>query len=310
MATMGNNDLLNKMYGQCFANFFTNENQWANSVYHFRQGNTEFICLNSNTDYDYVSGYGTLGSYQSTDEFLLEQSKWLDGYLTELNSSDNKPEFVVVFMHLSPFTCVRTKRVQVFTPVFEKHKVPLVLCGHNHLYTRSFAIRCGMQFTTEPGAIPKYNNYYNFTKKATTTYVDEKTLPNAITGGTGINHDEDLANGTHYVMTSSSSWKTSGKETTITKYPEGATSGYDYNTNGTSQGLAWWSKVSNSTKLPNYCTIKITKDSINIKSYQVTGAILSENINGTDYLYAPEVGTTEITRNLIDDFTLNLSDRS
>ena len=309
MATMGNNDLLNKMYGQCFANFFTNENQWANSVYHFRQGNTEFICLNSNTDYDYVSGYGTLGSYQSTDEFLLEQSKWLDGYLTELNNSDNKPEFIVVFMHLSPFTCVRTKRVQVFTPVFEKHKVPLVLCGHNHLYTRSFAVRCGMQFTTEAGAIPKYNDYYNFTKKATTTYVDEKTLPNAITGGTGINHDEDLANGTHYVMISSSSWKTSGKETTITKYPEGATSGYDYNTNGTSQGLPWWSKVSNSTKLPNYCTIKITKDKINIKSYQVTGAILSENINGTDYLYAPEVGTSEITKNLIDDFTLNLSDR-
>lgn len=132
MATMGNNDLLNKMYGQCFANFFTNENQWANSVYHFRLDTTEFICLNSNTDYDYVTGYGSLGNYQSTDAFLLAQSQWLDQYLTTLNASLNKPQFIVVYMHLSPFTCVRTKRCQVFTSVFEKHKVPLVLCGQTY----------------------------------------------------------------------------------------------------------------------------------------------------------------------------------
>ena len=50
MATMGNNDLLEKKFGQCFANFFTNENQWANSVHHYMVGNTEFICLNSNTE--------------------------------------------------------------------------------------------------------------------------------------------------------------------------------------------------------------------------------------------------------------------
>ena len=50
MATMGNNDLLEKKYGQCFANFFTNENTWANSVHHYMVGNTEFICLNSNTE--------------------------------------------------------------------------------------------------------------------------------------------------------------------------------------------------------------------------------------------------------------------
>ena len=310
MSTMGNNDLLNKMYGQCFANFFTNENQWANSVYHFRLGNTEFICLNSNTDYDYVTGYGSLGSYQSTDEFLYEESKWLDGYLTQLKAGDNPPSFIIVYMHLSPFTCVRTKRVQVFTPVFEKHKVPLVLCGHNHQYTRSYAIRCGMAMPTAAGDIQSYNDYYNFTKKATTPYVDETQLPNAITGGTGINHTEDLANGTHYVMMSSSSWKTSGKETTITKFPTEAVDGYDYNSNSSSQGLPWWSKISNNRKVPNYCTIKITKDSINIKSWQVDGAKLIENINGKEYEYSPEYGESEITRTLLDDFTLNLSDRS
>lgn len=83
-------------------------------------------------DYDYITGYGTLGNYQSTDAFLLAQSQWLDEYLTTLKAGNNPPSFIVVYMHLSPFTCVRTKRIQVFTHVFEKHKVPLVLCGQNY----------------------------------------------------------------------------------------------------------------------------------------------------------------------------------
>ena len=65
-------------------------------------------------DYDYVTGFGTLGSYQSTDEFLFEQAKWLDSYLT---IRETNPTWTIVYMHLSPFTCVRTKRCQVFTPV-------------------------------------------------------------------------------------------------------------------------------------------------------------------------------------------------
>ena len=125
-----NNDLLEKKFGQCFANFFTNENQWANSVYRYRLGDVEFIALNSNTDYDYVQGQGVLGNYTNTDAFLLDQARWLDQHLTKINSSSDKPRWVIVFMHVSPFTNVRPKRVQVFTPIFEKHKVPLVLCGH------------------------------------------------------------------------------------------------------------------------------------------------------------------------------------
>ena len=77
-------------------------------------------------DYDYVSGQGALGNYPNTDAFLLDQAKWLDQHLTKINSSSDKPRWVIVFMHVSPFTNVRPKRVQVFTPIFEKHKVPLV----------------------------------------------------------------------------------------------------------------------------------------------------------------------------------------
>ena len=306
MATMGNNDLLEKKFGQCFANFFTNEGQWANSVYHFMVGNTEFICLNSNTDYDYVTGFGTLGSYQSTDEFLYEEAKWLDNYLTTRSTN---PTWTIIYMHLSPFTCVRTKRCQVFVPIFEKHKVPLVLCGHNHLYTRTPFIYTGMKEVTAAGDIQKYNTYYDFTKKETTTYVNERTLPNA-SGGTGINHNEDKAKGTLYIQCPSTGWKNSGKETHITKFPTDAVEGYDYNANGYTDGRAWFSAVENTVKKPAYLTLEISGTQIVGKCYQVTGAKSLNEYNGTTYEYAPDIEDATVTRTLIDTWTIKKSDRT
>lgn len=306
MATMGNNDLLEKKFGQCFANFFTNEGQWANSVYHFMVGNTEFICLNSNTDYDYVTGFGTLGSYQSTDEFLFEQAKWLDNYLTTRSTN---PTWTIIYMHLSPFTCVRTERCQVFVPIFEKHKVPLVLCGHNHLYTRTPFIYTGMKEVTAAGDIQKYNTYYDFTKKETTTYVDERKLPNA-SGGTGINHNEDKAKGTLYIQCPSTGWKNSGKETHITKFPTEAVEGYDYNVNGYTDGRAWFSAVENKVKKPAYLTLEISSTQIVGKAYQVTGAKSLNEYNGTTYEYAPDIEDATVTRTLIDTWTIKKSDRT
>lgn len=306
MATMGNNDLLNKMYGQCFANFFTNENQWANSVYHYMVGNTEFICLNSNTDYDYVSGYGSLGEHQSTDAFLLAQAQWLDNYLT---TRETNPTWTIIYMHLSPFTCVRTQRCQVFVSVFEKHKIPLVLCGHNHLYTRSIPIYSGYPEVTEAGVFESYNTYYNFTKKATTTYVDE-TQSNNVNGGKGINHTADPANGTYYIMCPSTGWKNSGKETHITTFPTEAVDGFDKNANGNSDGRVWWNAAHNITKLPGYLTMDISNESITLKFYQIQGAKLLQEYNGKTYDYAPDIKDLSMTRSLIDTFTINKSDRS
>lgn len=306
MACMGNNDLLNKMYGQCFANFFTNENQWANSVYHFMVGKTEFICLNSNTDYDYVTGFGSLGDYQSTDAFLLAQAQWLDNYLT---TRQTNPTWTIVFMHLSPFTCVRTKRCQVFTPVFEKHKIPLVLCGHNHLYTRSIPVYSGYTETTVAGEIPAYNDYYNFSKKSTTKHIDEKTATNT-SGSTGINHTADKANGTYYVMCPSSGWKNSGKETHITEFSSDCEEGYDYNANGHSDGRVWWNEVSNTVKVPGYLTIKISETEITLDFYQIQNAKMQHVYNGTSYPYAPETKDLNMTRTKIDSLTIRKSDRN
>ena len=312
MATMGNNDLLNKEFGQCFANFFTNENQWANSVHHYMIGNTEFICLNSNTDYDYVVNRGTLGAgenkeqYQSTDAFLLAQAQWLDNYLTTRTTN---PDWTIVYMHLSPFTCVRTKRCQVFVSVFEKHKIPLVLCGHNHLYTRSIPIYSGFPEVTTAGQIPNYNTYYNFTSKATTTYVDEQKAPN-VNGGVGINHNADPRNGTYYVMCPATGWKTSGKETHITTFPTTVVDGYDRNVNGHTDGRVWWNEVSNTVKTPGYLTIEVSNAEIQLRFYQIQGAKLIKTYNNVSYEYSPNLEDLNLTRSLIDTLVIRKSDRT
>ena len=298
MSCMGNNDLLDKKYGQCFANFFTNENKWANSVYTYTVGNVEFIGLNSNTDYDYVTGFGKLGNYQSTHAFLLAQAQWLDNYLTTRTTT---PVWTIIYMHQSPFTCVRVDRCQVFTSVFEKHKIPLVLCGHQHMYARSIPIYSGYPAVTTAGTFPPYNTYFNFNTGKATTYVDEQA--------SGIKHTADVGRGTHYVMINASGFKNNGKETHITQYPTSAVNGYDYNVNGHTDGRVWWNEVSNTISSPNYATIKITESNIIINSYLVTGAKSTEILNGISYEVSTKESDLAMTRTLIDTLTINKTDR-
>ena len=103
--------------------------------------------------------------------------------------------------------------------------------------------------------------------------------------------------------------KTSGKEQKIPKFPTEAVEGYDYNVAGTTEGLPWWCKVSEMRSVPNYATIKITKDEINIKTWQIEGAKIINNINGKEYEYAPPTSEANLRRTLSDDFTIRLSDR-
>ena len=160
----------------------------------------------------------------------------------------------------------------MFTHVFEKHKIPLVLCGHNHLYTRSIPIKSNYPEVTTAGDIPAYNDYYNFTTKSTTPYVNEKVAPNANGDGTGINHEADLAEGVYYVMCPSTGWKNSGKETHITTFPTEAVDGYDKNANEHSDGRVWWNEVSDTVQAPGYLTIKINSERIKLDFYQIQGA--------------------------------------
>ncbi len=141
--TCGNNDLVEKKYSDAWSWYITAENQFANSVYAYDLGYTHFVCLNSNTDSTYVEGVGSIGGYANTDAFLEAQAEWFDQHMQEVNARATKPRWVIVFMHLSPFTVSRAKRLQCFVEKFEKHKIPLVLCGHNHTNSRSKALYTG-----------------------------------------------------------------------------------------------------------------------------------------------------------------------
>ena len=272
-----NNDLIDKKYSDAFPYYYNAENPWNNSCYWFDLGNVHWICLNSNTDYTYVDGDGNIGGYETTDKFLEAEAAWLDTHLAEVKARGTQPRWIIVFMHLSPFTCVRTKRCQVFVPIFEKYKIPLVLCGHNHLYTRSIPVYSGYK------AGQKYNDYYNFTKKAVTTYIDEKTMPNAITGGVGINHTRSDVNGTIYIQCPATGYKVTGKETIITAYPEGIDTSYDKNT---SNDAPWWQEKGYVMSQPGYITMEIGSSSITVTCYAVNGTLetdVNKNIKVNDY---------------------------
>ena len=46
-----------------------------------------------------------------------------------------------------------------------------------------------------------------------------------------------------------------------------------------------------------------------MKFYQIQGAKLNKTYNGKDYPYAPDIKDLGMTRTLIDNFTINKSDR-
>ena len=66
-----------------------------------------------------------------------------------------KPRWVIVYAHLGPFTVGRTVRLQRWVAYFEKWKIDMVLCGHNHAYSRSKALKTGYDYNQSA----PYNDY-------------------------------------------------------------------------------------------------------------------------------------------------------
>ncbi|MBP3360044.1 MAG: metallophosphoesterase [Clostridia bacterium] len=85
----------------------------------FDYGNAHFVILN-------------------TEDDLSAQVKWLD---EELSKTQKK--WKIVAMHRSPYGAAGTDDTMVFTPVFDKHHVDLVLHGHDHLYVRTYPLYGG-----------------------------------------------------------------------------------------------------------------------------------------------------------------------
>lgn len=256
MITCGNNDLVDKKYSDAFTWYMTPEDHFLpaqvegatnpnksvfNSCHSFDLGFVHFVCLNSNKDYAMFDE-----NTEKIDDWIKRECAWLDYDLTK-DESNSKTRWVICYMHLSPFTCVRSDWVQRFVPIFEKHRVPLVLCGHNHTYSRSIAIRSG--YDGDPSK-------KSYDPKGQKTAEQETAL-----GHGTINHLPDANNGTIYLMINATSYKNTGKEGIQNPYPW------------------WYGYQGNHPSQPTYATLEIGWDEIRFNCYQVMNT-LSKDKNG------------------------------
>lgn len=296
MTTCGNNDLINKKYSDAFKYYSYYENQVYNSTYFWDLGFVHFVSLNSNTDMTYVDG--SEAQFSSTDEFLQAQADWLDTHLQEVTQRHTKPRWLVIYMHLSPFSVSRTLRLQRFVSVFEKYKVDLVLCGHNHAYSRSKALYTGYDFKTHP----EYNTYRLNPGEVTLQPIETELAAN----GEEIKREEDKANGTYYLMCEATGYKLTGKEGPITLPVD-----LQGTKHANSANQPWWYEKGLITSQPCYCMLDIGWDKISFKAYTVDGTLTKDdNLNIIVNDYIPTGQEHAQTRNNFDSLEINYSERN
>jgi hypothetical protein len=104
----------------------------------FRVGSVGFIGLDSND----VS-YEIPANRQWTQG---KQTAWLEETLARWRSTSAGVDFIVAFMHASPYSMNEQHASeggirQAWVPLFDKYQVDLVISGHNHCYERSLPLR-------------------------------------------------------------------------------------------------------------------------------------------------------------------------
>ena len=234
-----------------------------NSCHSYDLGFVHFVCLNSNKDYAMFNENGG----ETVDDWIKRECAWLDADLTK-DEANSKTRWQIIYMHLSPFTCVRSDWVQRFVPIFEKHRVHLVICGHNHTNSRSIAIRSG--YDGDP-------NKASYDPKGQKTAQEETAL-----GHGTISHTEDLKNGTVYLMINATGFKNKGKEGIQNPYP-------------------WWYGLRSSHPTqPTYATLEIGWDKIEYKCYKIMN-VLGKDKNGQSIV----IPYGSQTKELYDSYTLN-----
>jgi hypothetical protein len=115
---------------------------------------------------------------------------------------------------------------------------------------------------------PAYNDYVTTVGSGST---ELKIVDELAADGTEINREEDLVNGTVYILNQATGFKLSGKEKPLTltgKVPE------DKHINP--NGSPWWIAAQALPKNPVYIDLEITYDSIKIDSYEVKGVISTD----------------------------------
>lgn len=117
---VGNHDQKSTTYAKLFTEYFGNVPGSeapspipSGTTASFDYGNAHFVILNTESD-------------------LETQKQWLD---EELSKTDKK--WKIVAMHRSPYGAMGINDTVIFTPIFDKYHVDLVIHGHDHLYLRS-----------------------------------------------------------------------------------------------------------------------------------------------------------------------------
>lgn len=295
MISCGNNDLIDKKFSDAYCNYIYEDNKFANSVYAYDLGYTHFICLNSNTDSTYLNNVGNIGGYESTNAFLQAQMDWMDDHLTKVYARETKPRWIIVYAHLSPFTVSRTLRLQRWVSYFEKWKVDLVLCGHNHAYSRSIALKTGYDYNKSPA----YNDYITTVSQGSTELKIVEELQGD--GVTEINRNEDKGDGVVYLLNHAAGAKLSGKEKPMT-LPDNLLGTKHAN----ADGAPWWIAKQALPSNPCYSTLKISYNSIEFNFYQITGIMKYDEYKNI----IVNEDLSKVDKELLDTLTINYSERN
>ncbi|MEU6587961.1 metallophosphoesterase family protein [Streptomyces sp. NPDC046881] len=143
MVTTGNHDMeawySPDGYGGQLARFSLPETGFdphgTPGAYAFVYGNAGFVALDANdVSYEIPANLGRSGG---------RQTAWLDRTLRRLRAGDGI-DFVVVFFHHCAYSTSRHASDggvrREWLPLFARHRVDLVINGHNHVYERTDAI--------------------------------------------------------------------------------------------------------------------------------------------------------------------------
>lgn len=134
---------------------------YLNSSYYFKYNTTLFVFLDCGDS-----------NVSSSNEIFSKQASWLDNVL----STEKDYDFIIVCMHKSLYgdpkqdSTVR-KFAPIFTNIFDKHQVDLVISGHDHEYSRTKMVNNGK--VSENGTI--YLDLGNSGSKTRATGEDVKT---------------------------------------------------------------------------------------------------------------------------------------
>lgn len=265
MTSIGNNDLIDKLYTEAWTYYYTYEDSPVPSAYSFDIGDCHFVSVDSwvGLAHHFVEVPAPTpedpNATKKVDMHLQKQLEWLDSDLAATTK-----RWKIVFTHLSAYTVSVNAKQRPFVDIFEKHNVHLVICGHNHCYSRSEPLR-------------GYDKDGEFNGK--------KGLPII-----------DRVNGIYYVLAQASGYKLSGKDK-----PKPNTPWIPENEDtlgGAEPKNPCWTPDQ-----PCYIDWEISKDTIKMKSYMLKGLINRDpQFAGTEKEYNPLETVEDF---LYDTLTIN-----